>query len=185
MNIQTELSVLAIIISIFTFIFTILVDLKSSIQSIIKQKYLYKLSDIYIEKLLILCHIRLNDRDNKMRKQFDNNIGLFRLKESFFIEKLTSTIDDLKKIQSQKIFFSKKLDKRIEILEIIRSVSQSYLKLTTLDEIIYHGTTANTSANALGLLFQELKTYKNIKEDQQIWNITTHWRPIKNPQASF
>lgn len=55
---QTNLSYIAIAISICTFIFTILIDLKSSIQASLKQRYLNKLSDLYLKKILLACYIK-------------------------------------------------------------------------------------------------------------------------------
>ena len=171
MDIQTNLSVIAISISIFTFIFTILIDLKSSIQSLIKQKYLNKTSDTYLNKILLLCYIRLHDDSNEFRRNFDNNMGLIRLKEAFFIEKLSKILIDLKDVQSKKMIFSKKLEKRIELLSIVLNVSHSHLKLVTLDEIIYKGTTAYNNQQALQFLFDEIKLYKTIRHNNHVLSI--------------
>ena len=171
MDTQTSLSIAAISISIFTFIFTILIDLKSSIQSSIKQKYLNRISDIYLNKILLLCYIRLHDNKNEYKINFDNNIGLVKLKEAFFMEKLSKIIANLRDVQSKKLYFSKKLEKKIELLDTILNISFSYLKLDTLDEIIYSGTTAYNNQKALNLLFEEIKLYKNIKSNNQVLEI--------------
>lgn len=103
MSIEIFLSILAIVISVFTFLFTVVFDLKSYLQSLIRQKYLNKISNIYVNKILLLCYIRL-EADSNFKDNFDKKIGLYRLKESFFIEKLTRLIEDMKKINQN--FFS-------------------------------------------------------------------------------
>lgn len=170
MTIEIILSILAIVISIFTFIFTVLIDLKSYLQSLIKQKYLNKISNIYLDKILLLCYIRLED-DNNFKLNFDKEIGLFKLKEAFFIEKLTKLIEDMKNIQSKKIILSMKLEREIELLNIILNISHSYLKIISLDEIIYKGTTAYNSEKVLKLLFEEIKDFKCIKNNKSIKSI--------------
>ncbi len=170
MTIEIILSILAIVISIFTFIFTVLIDLRSYLQSLIKQKYLNKISNIYLDKILLLCYIRLED-DNNFRLNFDKEIGLFKLKEAFFIEKLTKLIEDMKNIQSKKIILSMKLEREIELLNIILNISHSYLKIISLDEIIYKGTTAYNSEKVLKLLFEEIKDFKYIKNNKSIKSI--------------
>jgi len=169
LTIEIILSILAIVISVFTFIFTVLIDLRSYLQSLIKQKYLNKISNIYLDKILLLCYIRLED--NNFMLNFDKEIGLFKLKETFFIEKLTKLIEDMKNIQSKKIILSIKLERKIELLNIILNISHSYLKIISLDEIIYKGTTAYNSEKALKLLFEEIKDFKNIKNNQSIKSI--------------
>ena len=168
MPIETILSIIAIVISIFTFIFTILIDLKSYLQSLIKQKYLNKVTDTYLNKILLLCYIRLYDLDKNFREQFDKTNGLIKLKETFFIEKLTKIIEDMKDIQSKKLILSKKLENRIELLDIILNISHVYLKVMTLDEIIRNKTTAYNSEKALQLLFKDIKSFKKIKNNKDI-----------------
>lgn len=168
---QTNLSYIAIAISICTFIFTILIDLKSSIQASLKQRYLNKLSDLYLKKILLACYIRIYDDEAKFRSEFDRNIGLIKLKEAFFIEKLTKVISDLREVQSKRIFFSKKLEKKIELLEIILNVSSCNLKLSSLDEIIYHGNTAYFQALYLEELLKEIQIYMDITDASQIQQI--------------
>lgn len=168
---QTNLSYIAIAISICTFIFTILIDLKSSIQASLKQRYLNKLSDLYLKKILLACYIRLYDDEAKFRFQFQRDTGLIKLKEAFFIEKLTKIIADLREVQSKRIFFSKKLEKKIELLEIILNVSSCNLKLSSLDEIIYKGNVAFSEVLYLKKLLEEIQIYMNIIEVSQIKQI--------------
>jgi len=170
MPIDTKLSIIAISISVFTFIFTVLIDLKSYLQSLIKQKYLIKVSDIYLKKILLLCYIRLFDVNASFRIQFDNTNGLIKLKETFFIENLTKIIKDMQDIQTKKIILSQKLEERIELLNIILNISHSYLKIVTLDEIIYKGTTAYNNEEILQLLFNKIKEFKKIT-DNSVMNI--------------
>jgi len=170
MPIDTKLSIIAISISVFTFIFTVLIDLKSYLQSLIKQKYLIKVSDIYLNKILLLCYIRLFDVNASFRIQFDNTNGLIKLKETFFIENLTKIIKDMQDIQTKKIILSQKLEERIELLNIILNISHSYLKIVTLDEIIYKGTTAYNNEEILQLLFNKIKEFKKIT-DNSVMNI--------------
>lgn len=103
--------------------------------------------------------LRIYDDEAKFRSEFDRNIGLIKLKEAFFIEKLTKVISDLREVQSKRIFFSKKLEKKIELLEIILNVSSCNLKLSSLDEIIYHGNTAYFQALYLEELLKEIQIY--------------------------
>ncbi|MBP1681076.1 MAG: hypothetical protein H6Q35_1415 [Proteobacteria bacterium] len=168
---QTNLSYIAIAISICTFIFTILIDLKSSIQASLKQRYLNKLSDLYLKKMLLACYLRLNDHEMKFRFQFDRDTGFIKLKEAFFIEKLTKIIADLREVQSKRIFFSKRLEKKIELLEIILNVSSCNLKLSSLDEIIYRDNTAYFEVLYLEKLMTEIQIYMNITDDSQIKQI--------------
>lgn len=170
MSIEIFLSILAIVISVFTFLFTVVFDLKSYLQSLIRQKYLNKISNIYVNKILLLCYIRL-EADSNFKDNFDKKIGLYRLKESFFIEKLTRLIEDMKKNQSKFFFISKKLEKEIEILNIILNFSHSYLKIISLDEIVYKGTTAYNSEKALRLLFKEIKDFRHIQNNKSIESI--------------
>ena len=168
---QTNLSYIAIAISICTFIFTILIDLKSSIQASLKQRYLNKLSDLYLKKMLLACYIRLYDDEAKLRSKFDRDIGLIKLKEAFFIEKLTKIIADFREVQSKRIFFSNTVEDKIELLEIILNVSSCNLKLSSLDEIIYHGTVAYSQALYLEKLMKEIQIYMNITDASQIKKI--------------
>lgn len=171
MSLEIKLSIIALVISILTFIFTVLIDLKSYLQSLIKQNYLNKITDLYLDKILVLCYIRLYDDNSNYRKSLDEKKSLIKLKENFFNEKLSKIINDYKDIQSKKIFLSKKLEHRIELLNIILNISYSYLKLQSLDEIIYTGTTAYNNTKVLQLIFNEIKKYKNIKNDQDIISI--------------
>ena len=169
-----DLALIALIVSIFTLAFSVLMDLKKVTHALIQKRYYNRYFDKLIDQLYFALYIRLFDKSNNIRNIYlDGEDRNRRFLDSYaYLDNVHNLIKNYQEVQSSLGgFFSKNINRKIDLLESIYYIGEKNLNLQALSEIIYTGNTAYNNMFALEALSNLIKDYKDDSTDEYIYKI--------------
>ncbi len=153
-----KLNIISLTISILTFLFVVIFDLKTIIKNHYREKYLLKVYDMYLNKILLFCYINHSNQYN-----FVNILELTKINEVNIYDKIIVIINKLEQLQEEKIILSKTLEYKINNLKIINNLLFNLQNKDLKSILLCDNYTDSKIIKKLSKEIQKINSIENIK----------------------